>query len=151
MLTPSMEDYLEAIFIEDNRRKVVRVKNIADYLNVKTASVIGALKSLSDKGLITHEKYGYIELTPEGRRIAKEIYKRHQTLTRFLHNILGVNPEIAKEDACKIEHYVHKDTITRLTHLINFIETHYKGDTFTSEFNNYINSKYNRSKSEWKD
>jgi len=148
MLTPSMEDYLEAIFIEDNRRKVVRVKNIADYLNVKTASVIGALKSLSDKGLITHEKYGYIELTPEGRRIAKEIYKRHQTLTRFLHNILGVNPEIAKEDACKIEHYVHKDTITRLTHLINFIETHYKSDTFTSEFNNYINSKYNRSKSE---
>lgn len=147
MLTPSMEDYLEAIYIEENRRKVVRVKNIADYLKVKTASVIGALKTLSNKGLIIHEKYGYIELTSEGKRIAREIYKRHQTLTKFLQNILGVNPEIARKDACKIEHYVHRDTINRLTHLVNFIETYYKDDTFTLAFNNYMNLKYNRSKS----
>ena len=146
-LTPSMENYLEAIWIEAGKSKVVRVKNIAQFLNVKTSSVIGALKALSDKELIIHERYGYIELTSKGINLAKEIYKKHQALLKFLHNILGMDLKIAKEDACKMEHFTHKETVYKLIKFIYFIESHAKGkDSFISKFKTFIKSGSNKSK-----
>ena len=144
-LSSSMEDYLEAIWVECDKKKVVRVKNIAQFLDVKTSSVIGAIKVLSDKGLVIHERYGYIELTSEGVNLAKEIYKKHQTLLKFLSTILGLNPEIAKEDACKIEHCIHKKTFNKLTKFIEFIESYTKlKDSFVSQFNDFVKSNRTR-------
>lgn len=127
-LTPSLEDYLEAIWVTSLKEKVVRVKNIVKRLNVKTASVVGALKILADKGLVIHERYGYVELTQQGIDRAKKIYERHETLTKFFHEILGIEFESAVKDACQVEHYLNKDTMERIVKFIKFIETCPEGE-----------------------
>ncbi len=146
-LTASMEDYLEAIWIEAGKKKVVRVKNITQSLNVKTSSVIGALNILSDKGLIIHERYGYIELTSKGINLAKKIYEKHNILLKFFHNILGMGLKIAKEDACEMEHCIHKAAIYKLIKFIDFIESYGKGkDSFISKFQAFVKSGSKKSK-----
>lgn len=127
-LTQSLEDYLEAIWVTSLNEKVVRVKDIVKRLNVKTASVVGALKILADKELVIHERYGYVELTQQGMDRAKKIYEKHKTLTKFFHEILGIEFESAVKDACQVEHYIHKDTMERIVKFIKFIETCPEGE-----------------------
>ncbi len=122
-ISPSLEDYLESIFVLKQKKKIVRVKDLARYLKVKAPSVIGALRKLKEKNLIVHEYYGYIELTEEGVNKAKVLYEKHIMLKKFLHGILGVDGKIAETDACKIEHYLSKETLERIIEFINFIET----------------------------
>ena len=138
-LTQSLEDYLEAIWVTSLNEKVVRVKNIVKRLNVKTASVVGALKILADKGLVIHERYGYVELTQQGIDRAKKIYERHETLTKFFHEILGIEFESAVKDACQVEHYLNKDTMERIVKLIKFIETCPEGEPlWLSRFHYFV-------------
>jgi DtxR family Mn-dependent transcriptional regulator len=127
-LTPSLEDYLEAIYITSLEKKVVRVKDIADLRNVKTPSVVSAMKALSEKDLIIQESYGYIELTDEGKKIGENIYEKHKTLIKFLHNMLGIDISTASEDACEIEHHINKKTYERIIKFIEFIETCPEGE-----------------------
>jgi DtxR family Mn-dependent transcriptional regulator len=119
-ITPTMQDYLEAIGQLGSEEQVVRVKNIARELRVKMPSVTEALKTLARDGLIRHEKYGYVQLTQKGKSIAEEIYSRHQTLFKFLNEILGIDPRTADEDACRMEHTISS---TALKKLIEFIKT----------------------------
>ncbi len=138
-LTPSLEDYLEAIWVTSLTEKVVRVKNIVKRLNVKTASVVGALKILADKGLVIHERYGYVELTQQGMDRAKKIYEKHKTLTKFFHEILGIEFESAVKDACQVEHYLNKDTMERIVKFIKFIETCPEGEPlWLSRFHYFV-------------
>lgn len=127
-LTPSLEDYLEAIWVTSLKERVIRVKDIVKYLDVKTASVVGAMKALVQKGLVVHERYGYIELTPQGIAMALEIYDRHKTLYRFFYEILGVDSKIAAEDACRIEHYINKKTAEKIVKFIKFVESCPEGE-----------------------
>lgn len=127
-LTPSLEDYLEAIYITSLDKKVVRVKDIAELRDVKTPSVVSAMKVLAEKELITQESYGYIELTEEGERLGEKIYNAHNTLIKFLHEILGVDLITASEDACKIEHHIDRKTLERIVKFIEFIETCPEGE-----------------------
>jgi len=127
-LTPSLEDYLEAIWLIGSEKKVVRVKHIADLMGVKAASVVGAIKVLSEKGLVEHERYGYVELTDEGAKAAEKVAERHGALFRFLHRILGVEEAIAKSDACNMEHHISQKTLARLIRFIEFVEEHPGGD-----------------------
>lgn len=137
-LTASVEDYLEAILILSWNYKVVRVRDLAKKLEVAPASVIGALRSLANKGLVIHERYGYIELTEEGSKLAKEIYERHETLVKFLHEILGVDAEVARQDACRIEHYIDQKTLNRIVKFIKFIETCPEGEpTWLDSFRHF--------------
>lgn len=122
-LTPSLEDYLEAVLVISQKKKVIRIKDIVKHLGVKAASVVGAMKTLTDRSLVVHERYGYVDLTDKGVRIAKDIYKRHKVLTKFFHEILGVDLRIATKDACRIEHYIDKKTLERIVKFIEFIET----------------------------
>ena len=122
-LTQSSEDYLEAILVISLNKKVVRIKDLAKHLNVKMPSVVSSVKNLSQKNLVRHEHYGYVELTKEGEVLAKATYKRHKTLFKFLHNFLGVNSAIAEKDACGMEHYVTQETMSRLLKFIEFVET----------------------------
>jgi len=123
VLTPSLEDYLEAIFVINLRAKVVRVKDIIKSLNVKSSSVVAALKTLADKEFVVHERYGYIELTQKGIKTAEEVYKKHNILLKFIHEILGVDFDIAVKDACQIEHYINEATLKKIIKFIEFIET----------------------------
>jgi len=121
--TASMEDYLEAIAMLRGKGKVVRVKQISHALGVKMPSVTSAMRKLSEEGLVKHERYGYVELTAEGGRVAKDVVRRHEALRRFLTEILGVNPETAAEDACKMEHAISPASQQRLAKFVEFVLT----------------------------
>ena len=121
-LTPTMEDYLEAIYTLSQEKRVVRVKDIANKLGVKMPTVTSMLKTLCDKGMIDHEKYEYLELTRKGSAIGRQIDHRHQLLKSFLISILQINHDQADEDACKMEHAVSPTTLERIVEFMEFIE-----------------------------
>ncbi|RLC92703.1 MAG: metal-dependent transcriptional regulator [Chloroflexi bacterium] len=118
--TASMEDYLEAVAMLRRRGKAVRVKEISQALGVKMPSVTAALKKLSDDGLVEHERYGRVKLTPAGDRAAKSVFHRHQVLLRFLTQVLSISPQIAVEDACRMEHSISPITLERLSKFLEF-------------------------------
>ena len=95
VLTQSKEDCLEAILVISVEKKWVRVRDVADYLGVKMSSVVMGIKFLTKKGLVDHEKYGYIELTRQGLRAAEQVYARHKTLYKFLHDFLRLSEAVA--------------------------------------------------------
>lgn len=120
--TESLEDYLETIYVIGLEHKVVRVKDVARALGVTMPSVTAAVKTLSEKGLVDREKYGHIELTAKGERVGKEVYARHQMLFTFFHEILGLDPEVAEEDACRVEHYLSAEARDRLLKMLQFVQ-----------------------------
>jgi DtxR family transcriptional regulator, Mn-dependent transcriptional regulator len=105
-LSPCLEDYLEAIYVIEQKQAISRVKDIALYLGVRAASVTGALQSLSAKRLVNYKPYEYITLTDKGLAEAKRIYNRHKLLKSFFIKILGVNEDIADSGACNAEHTI---------------------------------------------
>jgi DtxR family Mn-dependent transcriptional regulator len=112
-MTQSLEDYLEMVgFLSDEGE--VRVTDIASRLGVSKPSVLTALKTLEDQGLLEHERYRSVTLTERGKEAAAEIRGRHDFLTAFLHNILGVSPDIAEQDACKMEHVLSEETLKKM-------------------------------------
>lgn len=102
-LHESGEDYLEAILVLQERKGNVHSIDVAQHLGYTKPSVSRAMSILKASGHITMEKDGRLELTEEGARVARSIYERHELLTAWLIR-LGVSPETAAEDACKIEH-----------------------------------------------
>ncbi len=118
-----MEDYLEAILVLKRENKVARVRDISQLMNVKPPSVASALHTLSRDGFVIHESYGYVELTPEGEKLAKRIQSRHEMLNKFLREILCINPKIAAEDACRMEHAISQETSRKLTKFLEFVQT----------------------------
>lgn len=113
-LSANMEDYLEAVSFCANDKGVARVSDIRDMLGVKTPSVTGAMKALAEAGYVRHQPYCGIELTAKGRRAAEDVKKRHAILSRFLTQVLGVNPKTADIDACKMEHTISRETLEKL-------------------------------------
>jgi len=121
-LSHSAQDYLEAVYILADKDGLARVKEVADYLDVKKPSVVSAMKALKEKGLVHHQHYGCLELTPQGRSLAKDIHNRHKVLFRFLHQILDVDPETAESDACKLEHHISPETLGQLVKFVEFTD-----------------------------
>ena len=126
-LTESLENYLETIGMLIRKNKIARVKDISKELKVKNSSVNIALNILADKGLIIHEKYGYVELTKEGKRIADDIQYKEDVLLRILTEILGVDKEIDLKDACRMEHTISDETLAKLIFFIGKVD---KEDSF---------------------
>ncbi|MBD3184432.1 DtxR family transcriptional regulator [Candidatus Poribacteria bacterium] len=126
-LTNSMEDYLEAISLLDEEMKYVRVRDIAKHMNVSMSSVTGALRTLSKRNLVEHEKYEYVALTPKGEKIAQEIRRRHDAVLKFLTEVLKMDTETAEKDACGMEHAIGSETLERLLKFIECIEDCPKG------------------------
>ena len=89
-VTHRLEDYLKAIFLLTLGGRVTRVKEISEALGVSRSTVTSALRTLSEKGLVKHEHYGYVELTPRGAELARALYERNKLLHVFLREILGV-------------------------------------------------------------
>ena len=121
-LSPQMEDYLEAIFHLCAEDGVARVKTIAQHLDVSTPSVVGAMKNLKRRDLVRQEPYGFVRLTEKGERVARTVVDRHRVLADFLEAVLGLDPETASVDACRIEHAASAETISRLRAVAEFIE-----------------------------
>lgn len=116
-----MEDYLESIIMLREGKKTVRVSQMSKALGVKMPSVTSALMKLSEQGLVEHKRYGRVQLTPDGEKIAEDVFRRHEALHRFLAEILNVDPEIAATDACKMEHSVSPVTQEKLAKFVEFV------------------------------
>jgi len=122
VLSSSQEMYLKTIFLLCEEQKVARVKDIAANLNVTMSSVNGAIKGLTDRGFCRHSRYGYVDLTDEGRELALAVLDKYRVLTRFLHEILGVDRRTADADACEMEHIVTPQTLDRIGTFLDFID-----------------------------
>lgn len=121
-LTASLEDYLEAIFHIITEKQAVRPKNIAKRLKVSNSSVTGALRSLSDRGLINYAPYDVISLTPAGEAAAKDVIRRHEVLHDFFVKVLAVNELDADKAACLMEHSIPKVILERFIQFAEFVE-----------------------------
>jgi DtxR family Mn-dependent transcriptional regulator len=113
IMSPSMEDYLERIYMTQQDKGVVRVKDISKLMQVRMPSVNNAISMLKKLDLVIQERYGYIEMTEHGKEVAKKILNRHNILTKILCSI-GVDPEVAEKDACCVEHVISEETFSRL-------------------------------------
>ena len=105
----SAENYLETILILKKRLGQVRSIDIASELSFSKPSVSVAMKNLRLNGYIDVSKDGYITLLEKGQEIAERIYERHTLFSDWL-TALGVSPEVAAEDACRIEHVISDET-----------------------------------------
>ena len=108
-LHQSGEDYLEAILALQEKQGVVRSIDVAQHLGFSKPSISRAMSILKAGGYIIMERDGRLELTDSGREVAQRIYERHRFLSAWLVD-LGVDPEVAAEDACKIEHDISSET-----------------------------------------
>ena len=118
----SVQDYLETIYLLSQTKAQVRSIDIATELSYSKPSVSVALKNLRNNGYIDVSSEGYITLTESGHAIAYAVFERHSLMTRFLIH-LGVNPEIAREDACMMEHDISEESFEALKkHILNVIE-----------------------------
>jgi len=109
----SMEDYLESILILKKKNGKVRSIDVVNDLGYTKPSVSIAMKGLREKNFITMDEVGYITLTDAGLEIAEKILERHTMLSDWLIR-LGVSEEVAKEDACRIEHDISEETFNVL-------------------------------------
>ena len=109
----SAENYLETILMLKKEKGAVRSIDIVHQMEFTKPSVSRAMALLREKGQITMDKEGWIELTDDGREIAERIYQRHLLMTEWLI-ALGVSPDVAAEDACRIEHDISEETFRQL-------------------------------------
>lgn len=118
----SGEMYLETIHVLLHKNGTVRSVDISEHMGYSKPSVSRAVGLLKQGGYITVDKDGYITLTESGRQVAEKIYERHTILTRMLTS-LGVDPQVASEDACKLEHAISDASFEAIKkHFQNFVK-----------------------------
>jgi DtxR family Mn-dependent transcriptional regulator len=121
-LSPSMEDYLEAVLALIRTGQVARVRDIAGRLGVGMSSVSIALRALGAKGLVNYDPYQVVTLTDEGRRLGECVDRRHTVLGEFLTDVLGVAPAVAQANACRIEHAIDDEVLERLREFMDCVK-----------------------------
>ncbi len=117
-LYESAEDYLERILILKNKHGVVHAIDIANDMNFSKPSVSVAMKKLRENGYVKIAPNGEITLTESGQKVAYSTYDRHLTLTKALV-ALGVDEEIARKDACKVEHDLSEESFQAIKKYVN--------------------------------
>jgi len=123
-LSPTLEDYLEAIYRIEREQRVARPRDISRAQNVAGSTVTAALQSLAEKGLINYEPYELITLTDEGRERAEELAIRHRIIRDFLENVLGLEAERADATACGMEHVIDREALERFVCFLAFMRPH---------------------------
>lgn len=139
MLGKRAEDYLEAIYELCREKGHTRVKDIAEALNVKPPTVSEMLEKLSKEGYIIYRKRLFVSLTDKGKRVAKMVKERRETLVKFLKT-LGVPDNVAEMDACTIEHVLHEETVSQLKKFVKFIEDSPINPRWLEHFRKYCES-----------
>ena len=120
-LGESKEDYLEAMYILKRQKGYVRNFLLCNYLNYSKASVSVVIRGLVAEGYVIKDEPGYVELTAEGKKIAKKVYARHLLLKEFLE-LIGVSPETANHDACRMEHTISEESFQKIQELVKKIK-----------------------------
>lgn len=114
----SGEMYLETILILSKKLPAVRSVDISEYMNFSKPSVSRAIGILKKAGYVDVDPSGHLRLTDTGFSVAEKIYLRHNLLTEFLVR-LGVDEQVASDDACKIEHHISDQTYDAILHYMN--------------------------------
>ncbi len=121
-LSASLEDYLETILLLVQSRDEARPRDIARRLDVRAASVTGALRTLVRRGLVRHAPYGGVTLTGDGERAAAAVLRRHEGLRRFFRRVLLLDEGEAEACACRVEHAVPGPVARRFADLADYAE-----------------------------
>lgn len=121
MATPSMEDYLERIYMLIDEKGYARVSDIAEGLEVHPSSVTKMIQKLDKDNYLIYEKYRGLILTPKGKKMGKRLADRHQLLEQFLQ-VIGVKPEHIYKDVEGIEHHLSWDSITCIEALVEYFK-----------------------------
>jgi Mn-dependent DtxR family transcriptional regulator len=132
--TPSMEDYLEKIYITIEQKGYVRSVDIAASLDVLPSSVTKMMQKLDEADLGVYEKYRGFTLTDKGKKLAKRLVERHQMLEDFLQ-MIGVQENNIYEEVEKLEHYISKETALCISKLLDFFEAN---PQVKDSYNNYF-------------
>ncbi|MBP3559341.1 MAG: metal-dependent transcriptional regulator [Clostridia bacterium] len=117
-LQESGEMYLETVYILSKKSESIRSIDICEYMGYSKPSVSRAVGLLKNGGYVTVDEKGYITLTNEGKSVAEKMFERHTMLTDFLVK-LGVDKDIASEDACKIEHHISEESFEAIKRHVN--------------------------------
>ena len=113
-LSTTHEDYLESmVMLGGAAGASIRPVDVANKMGVSKASVNKAVSVLKKKGFVEQPYYGDITLTESGKEYGSKVFKRHQTLTKFLTQAVGLDPEQAEEEACKMEHAISDDSFEK--------------------------------------
>ncbi|MCK8825204.1 metal-dependent transcriptional regulator [Fuchsiella alkaliacetigena] len=122
MLSPSLEDYLEESYRFYKEKGFIRPTDIALKLNVSLPSVTKAVKKLNQKGYLNYQRYQNIELTKKGLKLGSFLVRRNQLLIDFLE-VIGSKCD-KEQEAEAMEHYLSKETVQTITHLVEFFKKH---------------------------
>jgi DtxR family Mn-dependent transcriptional regulator len=117
-----MKDYLLAIYNIEEQNKVARISGIAHLLGVTSSSVNGMVKVLAKRKLVVYEKYGFVNLTEEGRHTASQLKSKNAIIKKFFVKYLGIEEQTADRDAQKIRNILSDDSFNKLKHFIYFLE-----------------------------
>lgn len=113
-LHESGENYLEAILVLEKEKGSVRSIDVANHMDFTKASVSRAVSILKEAGYLAVESDGGLKLTEEGREKARQVYEKHCLIARFFVEALEVEPEVAEQDACRIEHVISEQTFEQM-------------------------------------
>ncbi len=119
-MSPSLEQYVEAIADLLTRGKVCSVSEIAQQVKVSRPAASRAVRELSDLGIVEHKAYSYVDLAPKGQSIARKLAARHIVLYEFLRDVLLFDESAADQEACRLEHQVDDDFTRRISELTGF-------------------------------
>ena len=118
--TEATEDYLETINALIDEKGFAASVDIAERMNVSKPTVTSIVKKLHKEGFLVHEKYRGLKLTSKGKKLAEEMKKKHELIASFLE-LFGVDPTIARQDAERIEHGLHSETLDKLEAFTSFV------------------------------
>lgn len=119
MVTKAMEEYLKTMYILQSQGESIRVTDIAIKMNCSKPSVNKAINNLKEEGLINYETYGSIELTEEGKNLARKIIETYDIIYLFLKEVLNLNEKEAHSEADKIKLVINDNTINKLAKYVH--------------------------------
>ena len=120
MITARIEDYLEEIFLIESTGRDITVTDLAERLGITKGTVTATVQKMVEAGMLNHERYGALHLTEKGRQKGLLVYRRHEGLRAFFHELLGLDREKSSEMACGMEHYMDNVTDQRLFAMLEF-------------------------------
>jgi DtxR family Mn-dependent transcriptional regulator len=122
-LSPTHEMYLKVLYRLQLENEAGRVRDMAKGLGVTPSTVSAVLQKLDNAGLVLHDRYGTVKLTPAGARVAECVVRRFEIIKAFLIEVLGMDTAAAEVDACLMEHAVSPATVNRLESLLHLVRT----------------------------
>ena len=121
MPTPTMEDYIEQIYILTDKKGYARVSDIAEIFEVHPSAVTKMIQKLDKSNFVHYERYRGFVLTDKGKKMGEKLVFRHDLLEEFLE-IIGVDPDLIYEDVEGIEHHLSWDSIDKIHKLVNYFK-----------------------------